>query len=513
MNMIEHKKSLIHYKELMKEWDWIENNKEGLDPNILTAGSGEKAHWCCSNGHKWQAVIQYRTKGGNCPYCSNKKTLIGFNDLATTHPQVASEWDFTKNKNLLPTQVVAGSNKEIWWKCSQGHSYRCRIIHRTFDGTRCPYCTNKKLLVGFNDLKTVHPELCVDWDYEKNYPKIPKNFITGSAKKVYWKCHNCNHEWSATIDARCQGGGCPKCATQKRIKSYKKTKITQNGSLQNNNPKLAAQWNFDKNGELTPDDVASCSSDNVWWKCEKGHEWKASINNRSKGKGCPYCNMERQTSIPEQIIHYYLSSLFNVKNKYLFDDKYEIDIYIPSLKIGIEYNGLYWHNIHGRECIDNKKETYLKNNGVKLITIKEAEYYNKTNDVIFYKYSYNYYTMKQVILDIIDIISSVTNIHYMIDVNIDRDITSIIELLNLQSKNNSILIKCPSIKDFWDYDKNKIFPDQISYGSQKPIYLKCKNGHSWKSTPNNFYRRPYCTYCRGTNLYGKRNKAYTIQND
>ena len=33
MNMIEHKKSLIHYKELMKEWDWIENNKEGLDPN------------------------------------------------------------------------------------------------------------------------------------------------------------------------------------------------------------------------------------------------------------------------------------------------------------------------------------------------------------------------------------------------------------------------------------------------------------------------------------------------
>ena len=186
--MIEHKKSLIHYKELMKEWDWIENNKEGLDPNILTAGSGKKAHWCCSNGHKWQAVIQYRTKGGKCPYCSNKKTLIGFNDLATTHPQIASEWDFTKNKNLLPTQVVAGSNKEIWWKCSQGHSYRCRIIHRTFDGTRCPYCTNKKLLVGFNDLKTVHPELCVDWDYEKNYPKIPENFITGSAKKIYWKC-------------------------------------------------------------------------------------------------------------------------------------------------------------------------------------------------------------------------------------------------------------------------------------------------------------------------------------
>ena len=101
----------------------------------------------------------------------------------------------------------------------------------------------------------------------------------------------------------------------------------------------------------------------------------------------------------------------------------------------------------------------------------------------------------------------------IIDVNIDRDIASIIELLNLQSKNNSILIKCPSIKDFWDYDKNKILPDQISYGSQKPIYLKCKNGHSWKSTPNNFYSRPYCTYCRGTNLYGKRNKTYTIQND
>lgn len=69
MNMIEHKKSLIHYKELMKEWDWIENNKEGLDPNILTAGSGKKAHWCCSNGHSWKSTSNNFYSRPYCTYC------------------------------------------------------------------------------------------------------------------------------------------------------------------------------------------------------------------------------------------------------------------------------------------------------------------------------------------------------------------------------------------------------------------------------------------------------------
>ena len=31
------------------------------------------------------------------------------------------------------------------------------------------------------------------------------------------------------------------------------------------------------------------SGKKVWWICNKGHEWQASIAHRNKGRGCPYC--------------------------------------------------------------------------------------------------------------------------------------------------------------------------------------------------------------------------------
>ena len=54
------------------------------------------------------------------------------------------------------------------------------------------------------------------------------------------------------------------------------------------NPKLAAEWDTDMN-TLSPEDVTFGSSKKVWWKCIKGHEWKTTVNCRSRGEGCPYC--------------------------------------------------------------------------------------------------------------------------------------------------------------------------------------------------------------------------------
>ena len=57
-----------------------------------------------------------------------------------------------------------------------------------------------------------------------------------------------------------------------------------------NYPEIAKQWNYDKNGALTPWDVTIGSSRKVWWKCSLGHEWEAVIFTRTlKSVGCPYC--------------------------------------------------------------------------------------------------------------------------------------------------------------------------------------------------------------------------------
>jgi hypothetical protein len=56
-------------------------------------------------------------------------------------------------------------------------------------------------------------------------------------------------------------------------------------------PRLAEEWDGDKNGDVTPDRVTAGSHRNVWWACRLApdHEWSAAIYSRAAGVGCPYC--------------------------------------------------------------------------------------------------------------------------------------------------------------------------------------------------------------------------------
>lgn len=54
--------------------------------------------------------------------------------------------------------------------------------------------------------------------------------------------------------------------------------------------KLQEEWNTQKNGEVTPADIAKGSGRKVWWKCSTcGHEWQARVFSRYAGCGCPEC--------------------------------------------------------------------------------------------------------------------------------------------------------------------------------------------------------------------------------
>ena len=93
--MTRYKAHIIDNARLMTEWDWEENEKSNLDPRKLSLGSGKKVHWVCSKGHKWATSICHRVgRGTNCPYCSNKKVLPGYNDLQSQRPDLMEEWDF-----------------------------------------------------------------------------------------------------------------------------------------------------------------------------------------------------------------------------------------------------------------------------------------------------------------------------------------------------------------------------------------------------------------------------------
>ena len=203
------------------------------------------------------------------------------------NPKVFSEWDTEANTHISPDEVVCNSTTKAFWICSEGHSWEASIVSRTRnnDPRGCPYCAGKKALAGYNDLATVNPEVLKRWNYEKNTDISPTE-VTGFAKKVvWWKCEK-GHSWQQEVRvvtlSKTLGNGCPYCYGKKVEKGF--------NDLLFLNPEVAKEWCYELN-KLKPDEVTVGSKKKVWWKCELGHTWEASVHTRTgddKTK-CPYC--------------------------------------------------------------------------------------------------------------------------------------------------------------------------------------------------------------------------------
>ncbi len=241
----------------------------GWDPSTLTFGSNKKVAWKCSNGHIWEeSLVKRSTRGFGCPFCSGNRVLVGFNDLATTHPEIIKEangWNVN--------DYSAGSNKKVSWICSLGHIWDANIAARTGKlKTGCPFCANQKVLTGFNDLATKFPHLTIEadgWD--------PTKIISGSNKKFKWKCQF-GHKWTANASSRTsQGTGCPVCSNHKVETGF--------NDLATLHPELAKEaFGWD------PTEINPGSPAKLQWKCSNGHIYSAPPSQRiGRNTGCPIC--------------------------------------------------------------------------------------------------------------------------------------------------------------------------------------------------------------------------------
>ena len=131
------------YPEIAAQWDGEKNGR--LTAKEVSPYSNRKAWWRCREGHSWQAAIAARTKRKTgCPYCTGRKVLAGYNDLATAEPFVAMQWHPTLNAPLTPEQVTAGSRRQVWWQCSLGHVWKARVHSRTGNQrSGCPVCAGR----------------------------------------------------------------------------------------------------------------------------------------------------------------------------------------------------------------------------------------------------------------------------------------------------------------------------------------------------------------------------------
>ena len=493
------------YPEVASEW--LQNKNGNVTPTTITWGSNKKFWWKCSKcGHEWQARVSDRTRGHNgCPACVNKVFVKGFNDLETKFPNIAKEWHPTKNENLHACDVKYGSHKKAWWLCPEGHEYQQAVVQRTSRGQGCPICSSHKVLSEVNDLNTTHPEIAKEWHPTKNGKLKPSDVIAGSQRKVWWLCSKGHSFLQSLIKRTKRNYNCPYCSGEKVLKDF--------NDFATKYPKIAKEWHPTKNGNLKPSDVTFGSGKRVWWKCPVGHEYQASVHDRGTGgTNCPICNASRLTSFGEQSIFYYIKKYFSdALNRYneLFDTAMEFDVYIPSKKIAVEYDGAYWHQTDDEHEREVRKYQFCRKNNIFLYRVKEENKQKWSNvaDKIYYvpkKIKKDVISLEQVIRAIIaEIDASIVS-----DINILRDKNEIQEYLN--EIDNSLADMRPDVAAKWNYGKNgNLTPNMFSVSSNEIVWWKCPDcGKEWKSSINSMtakgrYGCPECSRIRKGKAFTK----------
>ncbi len=352
----------------------------------------------------------------------------------------------------------------------------------------------KKLLTDFIDLMK-------EWDWEKNNEinLDPTKITHGSKTYAYWKCKN-GHSWHAKIANRTiLNRNCPICS--KKIGGSKKSTPPIEKSLLMVNPKLVEEWHPTKNNDLDPSKIYPNAKKLVWWKCRKGHEYQAYVYSRNNGTGCSLCQKELHSSFPEKCLFFYLLKHFHdTKSNYKADflNNMELDIYIPSLNIGFEYDGDKWHTDLKH---DIEKNMLCENNKTKLVRIREKccpidkKNYNYVS--YFHLKDYSKKELNKVIAKILNTLGILN-----VNVDIERDTLQIINLLEKQTKENSITTQYPFLSKEWDYDKNKdIKPDVFTPGSPTKVWWICSNGHSYPASIAHRVEGNGCPYCAGKKVY------------
>tara|TARA_B100000315_G_C14571127_1_gene585569 strand:+ start:82 stop:2586 length:2505 start_codon:yes stop_codon:yes gene_type:complete len=185
------------HPDIAKDWHPSKNGE--LSPERVLSKSKQKAWFKCSKGHDYYQEIYYLTKGHGCPYCSGRKIGYG-NDFATLYPDLAKEWHPTKNTDLNPSKISAGSQQKVWWICNKDHEFEAHIRNRTKKKSKCPYCTGKKAGYG-NDFATLYPKLAKEWHPIKNGSIKPNEIRPRTNNKRWWLCDK-KHEWQQSTLSR-----------------------------------------------------------------------------------------------------------------------------------------------------------------------------------------------------------------------------------------------------------------------------------------------------------------------
>ena len=134
--------------------------------------------------------------------------------------------------NITAADVYANSNQPYIFhhyddKTGKWHEW-IQEPHNMKEPCNCQVCKNRYFQKGVNDFATLHPELMLEWDYEKNEEEgiNPHEIVGAPGKNAYWICPQCGNKYKATFNSRVSpktGCQCNRLKTRKRVRAVNLT--------------------------------------------------------------------------------------------------------------------------------------------------------------------------------------------------------------------------------------------------------------------------------------------------
>ena len=126
----------------------------------------------------------------------------GSNDLGSKRPDAARQLDPELNGGLCAEDLHVHAGTMVWWRGSCGHVWREKVSMRSMRiDDSCPYCKNRKLLRGFNDLAATHPGIAAMWHPRMNKRLEPTGVQAVSRKLAWWR-GECGHVYQMAVRDR-----------------------------------------------------------------------------------------------------------------------------------------------------------------------------------------------------------------------------------------------------------------------------------------------------------------------
>ncbi|MEM7691930.1 MAG: zinc-ribbon domain-containing protein [Pseudomonadota bacterium] len=263
--------------------------ESGLSFDELDESSNEMCTWRCEHGHEYQETRASHNRSRGCPICAVS--------IAMRMPGIVQYWS-DKNE-ASPWDISAYSRERVWWRCehcNNGCDFQRPPYRVLATGHQCQECRRQGVtpwnIAGKRDagvtLLDAFPEIAAEWDYTRN-PRGPEEYAPGSQRIAHWICEN-GHSWSSPICHRTSAARHPASCQQCKAIAFSA-------------PELAAQLHPTLNPPDTALRVRKGSSEILFWQCERGHIFSASVASRLRAIYPASCDKCRSIDVkaPELI--------------------------------------------------------------------------------------------------------------------------------------------------------------------------------------------------------------------